>query len=197
MSEPEQHADPIARFKEAIERARRTEPFEPDRAALATADPSGRPSVRYVLVRGYDQEGFAFYTNYESDKARDLEANPRAAIAWHWSTIGEQVRARGSVRRMSPEASDAYFAMRPHGSRVGAWASPQSRPIGSREELERRVAELDERYSGRSVERPSFWGGYLLVPDEIEFWIDRESRLHDRFLYTREGTGWRVTRLAP
>lgn len=197
MSDPPQPTDPITRFRDAIERARRTESFDPERAALATADRSGRPSVRFVLVRGYDAEGFVFHTNYESRKARELADNPWGALAWHWSTIGEQVRARGAVRRLADDESDAYFATRPRQSRLGAWASPQSRVIASREELERRVADVEKRFADREVDRPPFWGGYLLVPDEIEFWINGDARLHDRYLYTREAAGWRIRRLAP
>lgn len=197
MSQHGQPADPMERFCDAITRARRTETFDPERAALATADASGRPSVRFVLVRAYDEAGFGFFTHYESRKARELEENPRGALAWHWSTIGEQVRARGAVRRATAEESDTYFAQRPRSSRLGAWASPQSLPIASRQELERRVEEVAARFEGREVERPPFWGGFVLVPDEIEFWINGEARLHDRFLYVRQGDGWHVERLAP
>jgi len=198
MSDSTEIPDPFARFHESIARARSSEVFDADRAALATADAEGCPSVRFVLVREVGDDGFAFFTNYESDKARELAVNPHAALVWDWHTIGEQVRARGRVERLSPQRSDAYFATRPRDSRVGAWASPQSRPIGSREELDANVAEAARRVEGREdIERPPHWGGYLLVPDRIEFWINGGARLHDRFAYTRAGDGWTVQRLAP
>ena len=189
--------DPIARFRDAIERARHGAAFDVDRAALATADAQGRPSVRFVLVRGYDEGGFHFHTHYESRKAREIAENPWAALAWHWESIGEQVRARGAVRRASDAESDDYFRTRPRGSQIGAWASPQSQLIGDRAELEARVREIAERFEGRDVPRPPYWGGFVLVPSEIEFWINGESRLHDRHLYTRDGDAWAFSLLAP
>lgn len=198
MGDSTEIPDPFARFRESIARARNSEAFDADRAALATADAEGRPSVRFVLVREVGEDGFAFFTNYESDKAKELAQNPHAALVWHWHTIGEQVRARGRVERLSAERSDAYFAQRPRDSRIGAWASPQSRPIDSREALDRLVAETAKRFEGKgAIERPPHWGGYLLVPDRIEFWINGGARLHDRFAYRREGAGWKVQRLAP
>ena len=197
MAELPHPMDPIARFREAIERARHGAAFDVDRAALATADAEGRPSVRFVLVRGYEESGFHFHTHYESRKGRELADNPWAALAWHWESIGEQVRARGRVRRATTEESDAYFRTRPRGSQIGAWASPQSQPIAARAELEARVREIAERFEGQDVPRPHYWGGFVLMPDEIEFWINGEARLHDRFLYTRDAESWRFTRLAP
>lgn len=197
MTEPPFPPDPIARFREALDRARHGEVFDADRAALATADARGRPSVRFVLVRGCDDEGFHFFTNYESRKARELEENPWGALVWHWSSIGEQVRARGPVRRLPPEKSDAYFRDRPRESQIGAWASPQSRTIAHRNELEARVREIAERFDGAEVTRPPHWGGYTLFPEEMEIWINGEARLHDRYLYTRQDAAWRVQLLAP
>jgi pyridoxamine 5'-phosphate oxidase len=189
--------DPIARFREAFERASRTEPFDATRAALATASASGRPSVRYVLVKEVGPDGFVFFTNYESRKAREIEANGFAALAFHWHSIGEQVRVEGSIARASAERSDAYFATRDRASQIGAWASPQSRVIASREELEQRVEAIAERFGGGEVPRPPHWGGFVLTPERIEFWKNGESRLHDRWLYVRDGASWRVERLAP
>lgn len=192
--------DPIARFHEAYARAQAHEPGGTDasRGALATSDADGRLSVRYVLFKDLDDEGFVFYTNYGSRKARDLAAHPRAAIAWHWWSTGEQVSVEGTVEKVSPERSDAYFASRPRGSQIGAWASDQSRPIESRDALVARVREAEARFEGRDVPRPPHWGGYLLRPDRIEFWHDGEFRLHDRFLYTRGPDGrWTARRLSP
>lgn len=191
--------DPFARFHAAMDRARRSEDFDPDRAALATADAEGRPSVRFVLVRELGSDGFVFFTNYDSAKAKDLADNPFAALVWHWHTVGEQVCARGRVEKLSADRSDAYFASRPRGSQIGAWASPQSRPIDSRADLERLVERSAARFEGRTVPRPPHWGGYLLVPSAMEFWINGDSRLHDRFIYTRaeEDGDWTVQRLAP
>lgn len=153
--------------------------------------------MRFVLVRAYGEDGFFFFTHYESRKARELDENPWAALAWHWSSIGEQVRVRGPVRRATAAESDTYFAGRPRGSQIGAWASPQSQIIAERADLEERVRQVTARFEGREVPRPEFWGGYAVVPEEIEVWINGEARLHDRFLYTREEGVWRVCRLAP
>jgi pyridoxamine 5'-phosphate oxidase len=189
--------DPIALLKSHFARANESETFDASRAALATADTEGRPSVRFVLVREIEASGLYFYTNYESDKARQLDDNPHAAIVWHWSTIGIQVRAEGETERVSGERSDAYFATRHRESQIGAWASNQSHAIESREVLDARVAEMRARFEGSDVPRPPHWGGYVLVPRRIEIWHEGEHRLHDRFRYDREGDGWKVTRLAP
>jgi pyridoxamine 5'-phosphate oxidase len=189
--------DPIARFEAAIQLARQTESFDATRAALATADAQGRPSVRFVLVKGHSAEGFVFFTHYDSPKARDLEQNPHAALAFHWSTTGEQVRVRGPVHRASSQVSDDYFAGRSRGSQIGASASPQSKVVESREALEAMVERARAVAGDGPVARPEFWGGYVLVPTSIEFWTDRDDRLHDRLLFAREGQGWSVTRLAP
>jgi pyridoxamine 5'-phosphate oxidase len=171
---------------------------EPNAAALATATPDGRPSVRFVLIKGFEAGGVRFFTNYESRKGRELDENPRAAIAIHWEPLHRQVRLEGPVERLSPEDSDAYYASRARGSRIGAWASPQGREIPSREWLEERVEEVAREHPGEDVPRPPFWGGYVLRPDIVELWQGRESRLHDRrhFLALPDGT-WRESRLAP
>src|SRR5690554_2230690 len=189
--------DPIARFLQDAERAKVGASFDPSRAALATSSLDGIPSVRYVLVKWVDAKGFRIFTNYTSRKARFLDENPRASLAFHWENLGEQVRVEGHVERLSEEESDAYFAARSRGSKIGAWASPQSHEIASRDELIALVSEAEKRFEGiDEIPRPDFWGGYLLIPEKIEFWFDGDDRLHDRFLYTREGEGYRCRRLA-
>jgi pyridoxamine 5'-phosphate oxidase len=153
--------------------------------------------VRMVLLRGADERGFVFHTNYESRKARELDENPRAAICVHWHALEEQIRIEGRVERLTDVESDAYFSSRPRGSQLGAWASKQSAPLPSRETLEEEYREIERRYEGRPVPRPPFWGGYRLAPDRIEFWFGRPDRLHDRLLYTRQGEGWTIERLYP
>ncbi len=190
-------SDPIRRFQDAFARAGRNAPADHTAMALATADASAHPSVRIVLLHGFDARGFVFYTNYEGRKAADLEANPHAALCFYWPWLDEQVRAEGTISRIAPEESDAYFGSRERGKQIGAWASAQSRPLGSRDELLARVAEVESRYAGTQVPRPPFWGGYRLSPARMEFWRAGESRLHDRFVYTRDGDGWRMTRLYP
>lgn len=178
--------DPLDRFDEVYRRALSSDLREPTAMALATATPDGCPSVRMVLLKGYDRDGFVFYTNLESRKAVELEANPRAAICFHWQPLEIQVRIEGEVRRVTDEEADAYFDSRPRGSRIGAWASVQSRPLASRSELEARVREIDARYSDTPIPRPTFWSGYRLSPDRIEFWSGKPDRLHERDLYLRD-----------
>jgi pyridoxamine 5'-phosphate oxidase len=189
--------DPIARFTALFARASAGAPFDPTAMSLGTCGADGQPSVRVVLLHGFDARGFCFFTNYESRKGRDIAANPRAALTFHWPWLREQVRIEGTLAKLAPEDSDAYFATRERGRQIGAWASAQSRPIPSREALLEQVAEVDARFAGRDVPRPPHWGGYRLEPRSIEFWIDGAHRLHDRFLYVRDGEAWTVTRLSP
>ncbi len=189
--------DPIARFRADFERAEQLESSAATRVCLATADSEGRPSARLVLLKHADQDGFVFYTNRESRKAQELALNPYAALCFHWPSIDEQVRVEGRVVAVSDEESDAYFTTRPRGSQLGAWASDQSRPLEPRAALVARYLKYKARFTGRPVPRPPFWGGYRLIPDSIEFWQHRRSRLHDRALYTRTDDGWTVQRLYP
>jgi pyridoxamine 5'-phosphate oxidase len=189
-------ANPITEFLSASERAASRQ-IDTAPAALATADAAGRPSVRMVLLRGVDERGFVFHTNYNSRKARELDENPHASLCVHWPAMEEQIRVEGRVERLDAAESDAYFADRPRGSQLGAWASDQSAPLATREQLEEEYRETERRYEGQPVPRPSFWGGYRLIPDRIEFWYGRPDRLHDRLLYVREADGWSITRLYP
>jgi pyridoxamine 5'-phosphate oxidase len=190
-------ADPLATVRAWIDEAAATGVEEPTAAALATADAAGGPSLRFVLLRGIDERGARFFTNYESRKASELEANPRAALALYWQSLHRQVRLEGPVQRLAPEESDAYFASRARESRIGAWASRQSRELDSREQLDAQVAEVEERFAGAEVPRPDFWGGYLLAPEVVELWIGRANRLHDREQWRRTGDGWTMRRLSP
>jgi pyridoxamine 5'-phosphate oxidase len=189
-------ADPITEFQNAIERAKAHQ-VDTAPVVLATTDTDGRPSARLVLLRGVDARGFVFFTNYNSRKGRELAENPHAALCFHWVSLDEQIRIEGSVERVSGEESDAYFASRPRGSQLGAWASEQSQVLPSRETLEERYREIERRFEGRHVDRPPFWGGFRLTPVRIEFWYGRPDRLHDRVVYTRDGAAWRIDRLYP
>ncbi|MBI2221288.1 MAG: pyridoxamine 5'-phosphate oxidase [Acidobacteria bacterium] len=189
-------SNPITEFLDAAERARAHQ-VDTAPAALATADRAGRPSVRMVLLRGVDERGFVFFTNYHSRKGRELDQNPQAALCFHWIALDEQIRIEGTVERLSGAESDDYFASRPRGSQLGAWASDQSAPLPSRETLETKYREVEARFGTGAISRPPFWGGYRLVPRAIEFWYGRPDRLHDRVLYTRDGSGWTITRLYP
>jgi pyridoxamine 5'-phosphate oxidase len=188
--------DPIAQFRRWLGDAERAAVPLPNAMAVATADARGRPSVRHVLCRGVDDRGFQFFTNHESRKGRELAENPGAALVFLWKELDRQVHVAGPATTLSDEESDEYFAGRPRDAQLGAWASAQSRAIDGRAALEARLAETAERFPG-NVPRPSHWGGYLVRPDTIEFWQGRRHRLHDRFLYTAEASGWRVERLAP
>jgi pyridoxamine 5'-phosphate oxidase len=189
-------ANPITEFLNAIERAASRQ-VDTAPVALATADAAGRPSVRMVLLRGVDERGFVFHTNYKSRKSQELFANPRAALCFHWPTLEEQIRVEGRVVQLPDHESDAYFSTRPRGSQLGAWASDQSAVLPSREMLEEKYRDTERRFEGKPVERPSFWGGFRLIPECIEFWFGRPDRLHDRLCYTRDGAAWRIERLYP
>jgi pyridoxamine 5'-phosphate oxidase len=170
---------------------------EPHAMTLATADAGGTPSARMVLLRGWDERGFAFFTNYGSRKGRELTARPRASLVFYWAPFDRQVRIDGPVERLDASESDAYFARRPRGHRISAWTSPQSEPIAGRASLEAAVAATEARFAAIDVPRPAFWGGYRVIPEQIEFWQGRRNRVHDRLLYVRAGGGWTRTRLAP
>jgi len=188
--------DPLAQARRWLEEAGAAGVPEPEGAALASASADGRPSVRYVLVRGIDERGARFFTNYGSRKGRELDANPQGALALWWPALQRQLRLEGRVERLGADESDVYFASRGRGSQLGAWSSRQGAPIPGREVLDERLAEYGERFAGE-VPRPEWWGGYLLRPDVVEFWEGRPNRLHDRTHYVREGDGWRAERLSP
>ena len=181
--------DPHALFDAWLAEATASEPNDPEAVALATADGRGRPSVRMVLLKGHDQRGFAFYTNGESRKGGELAPGRHAALLFHWKTLRRQVRVEGPVSPISPEESDAYFATRSRDSRLGAWASDQSRPLDHRDTFLDRVEEMRRRFEGRDVPRPPHWGGHRVAPERIEFWRDREYRLHERRLFTKLAHG--------
>ena len=189
--------DPFAQFRRWFADAERAQLLEPNAMTLATADAAGRPSARVVLLKGIDARGFVFFTDYRSRKARELSANPHAALAFLWKELERQVRVTGAIELVTPAESAAYFRTRPRGSRLGAWASVQSAELQDRAMLEREVARIDKQYPGDDVPLPPHWGGYRLLPDEFEFWQGRENRLHDRFRYSRRGPDWQIDRLSP
>ncbi|MBW8268443.1 pyridoxamine 5'-phosphate oxidase [Caldovatus aquaticus] len=191
--------DPIALFESWLAEARRSEPAEAEAVCLATATPEGRPSARMVLLKGVDARGFVFYTNLESRKGSELAANPRAALCFHWKSLERSVRVEGPVERVSDAEADAYFASRPRPSRIGAWASAQSRPLEGRWALEKRVAEYALRFGLGEIPRPPFWSGFRVLPERIEFWRGMPFRLHERRVFHRDaaGEGWREEMLYP
>ncbi|HEY5251685.1 MAG TPA: pyridoxamine 5'-phosphate oxidase [Acidimicrobiales bacterium] len=188
--------DPVAQFDAWFEAAGNVVRL-PEAVALATADSEGRPSVRMVLLRGWGADGFVFHTDYGSRKARELTANPVGALLLHWDALGRQIRIEGRVEKATAEESDAYFASRPRDRQIAAHSSSQSRPIESRDALDRRVQEVTAAFDSRAVPRPESWGGFRLRPESYEFWQGHDDRLHDRLRYSREGGGWRIERLQP
>jgi pyridoxamine 5'-phosphate oxidase len=197
LDEKDVSQDPIAEFARWFAEAQAAEVEEPNAMVLATATPDGAPSARVVLLKGFDERGFVFFTDYRSRKGAELEANPRAALVLHWSELERQVRITGDVTRTSAEESEAYYRSRPMGSRLGAWVSHQSQTIPSRDVLEGGLREVERRFAGGDVPLPPYWGGYRVKPGAIEFWQGRQNRLHDRVRYVREGETWRIERLAP
>ncbi len=190
-------SDPLRQFRAWYDAAAVADVSRPDAVALATATPDGRPSVRFVLLKGADEQGFRFYSGYESRKGKELQANSCAALCFYWHELGRQVRVEGVVSRAPSDDSDAYFATRPYGAQLSAAASRQSEVVGGRGELETAVEELGSRYGEGMVPRPETWGGFVLAPEEYEFWQHRDDRLHDRFRYHPVGQGWAIERLAP
>lgn len=187
----------IDQFRKWWQEAIDCEIEEPNAMALSTVDEEGAPSCRIVLLKDFDEQGFIFYTNYDSHKAHDMMQHNRVAILFFWKELERQVRIEGTTEKIAASESDAYFKSRPHGSKIGAWASPQSRVIKNREVLETNVSEAEKKFENGEVERPPNWGGYIVHPGSIEFWQGRSSRLHDRLKYTRENKEWKIVRLAP
>lgn len=195
MIEP---SDPIVRFTEILEQAKKTNLPEPTALVLATTDVDGKPSARVVLLKDFDARGFVFYTNLESRKAIALRANPYAALCFYWPPLYQQIRLEGRVEQVSGAEADAYFASRPRGAQIGAWASKQSAVLSSRAELEEHMKKFEKEFTGREVPRPPFWSGFRVIPERIEFWESRENRLHERTLYVREDEKkWVIQKLYP
>ena len=197
MSQETLGPDPLVIFENWFAEAHALDPRFADAMTLATATPDGRPSARTVLYKGSSDGAVCFVTNYSSSKGHELDANPRAALVFFWSSLNRQVRLEGRAERTPAAWSDAYFAARARSSQIGAWASAQSQVIASREVLEARISDAETRFEGQTVPRPEFWGGFRLIPERIEFWLGQNARLHDRYSYTRDGSEWRVSRLSP
>ena len=197
LTEIREAADPFVLFRDWMAEAEISEPNDANAMAVATAGRDGLPSVRMILLKGLDDRGFVFYTNTESPKGVQLAENPQAGLCFHWKSLRRQVRARGAVERVSDAEADAYFATRPRGSQIGAWASLQSTTLPTRTTLEDRIGMFEGQYSGGDVPRPPHWSGYRVVPGVIEFWLDRPFRLHDRLVYRRDGASWATERVYP
>ena len=189
--------EPLTRFLDLFEQAKKEEKSDATVAALGTATMHGRPSVRMVLMKRVDIRGFVFFTNYQSRKATEMEANSQAAMTFYWPGMAVQIRVEGTLDRVSAEESDEYFESRPYGHRLGAWSSEQSREIESMKDLAAQFAEVENRFKDREVPRPAHWGGYRITPESIEFWFAKENRMHEREMYTRAGNGWTVKLLQP
>jgi len=197
-----ENADPFAKFHAWMAEAVESEPVDPNAMTVVTATPDGRPSARAILLKGVDDRGFVFYTNKESRKSAELAVNPRIFLLFHWKSLARQIRIEGVVEHVTDAEADAYYASRPRISRLGAWASRQSRPLASRSELERRLADYEARYPGEDIPRPPYWSGYRVIPESFEFWQNMPFRLHDRTTYTRasgtpSGGGWTIGKLFP
>ena len=198
LDEDQIDRDPFAVFAEWLQAAVENDIWEPNAMTVATATPDGRPSARVVLLKGFDERGFTFFTNYESRKGRQLDQNAQAAAVFWWGPLERQVRVEGRVAKLAPAESDEYYLGRPFGARIGAWASPQSQVIAGRHVVDERWRQLEEAYRQQALARPPYWGGFRLAPDAIEFWQGGENRLHDRLRYTRQPAGeWLIERLAP
>lgn len=197
LTEDSVQGDPVEQFRFWFDEALRAEQPDPEAMTLSTATREGVVSARIVLLKGFDQSGFVFYTNYQSQKSRELVDNPCAAMTFYWPALNRQIRIEGTTEKVSQQESEEYFLTRPRGSQIGAWTSPQSEEIPDRETLERKLAEMEERFKDQSIPCPLFWGGFRLKPILFEFWQGRESRLHDRILYRRQDEIWQISRLAP
>lgn len=197
LTEADVEKDPIAQFAKWFTDAMSAQLYEPNVMTLATADRHGKPSARIVLLKGFDENGFVFYTNYDSHKGRELQENPQASLVFFWPELERQVRIDGKVTKTDPEVSDQYFHSRPQGSQIGAIASHQSTILADRQDLEQKVIDLTAAYEGKEIPRPAHWGGFVVSPESIEFWQGRPSRLHDRITYQLKGGEWKINRLAP